>query len=269
MTNDSHSRILFNSEYFIAYYPKIGKLIGRNEAMLLALIHYWQSSSKPSGHVINGIRWIYNSYNQWQDQCCDMSTGSIKRAVKSLSEFPLIAVTNKFNSMFGLPSKTNWYTIIKSNFELFEAYLAQNKLSTDLDKNNLAQWIGQYSHYPMGQIVSIDTLYNKENITEKITYTPENVFVLLQDTGFSKNRAHKILQEYPREYILQKLRIYHFVLGSGKKIKNPCGFIIEALDKDYTPTTEHEKVMEDEKRFNVRAEIRQSLWENLRNQQNK
>ncbi|WP_462410365.1 conserved phage C-terminal domain-containing protein [Neobacillus sp. Marseille-QA0830] len=85
--------------------PSLAAKIGLNEAIVLQQIHYWVQTSS---HVIEGKRWIYNTYKEWQKQMPFWSESTIKRIILSLEErgFLLSANWNKIKL-----DKTKWYTI--------------------------------------------------------------------------------------------------------------------------------------------------------------
>ena len=85
--------------------PSLAVKIGLNEALVLQQIHYWVLSSK---HEINGRKWIYNTYKEWNLQFPFWSESTIKRTIHSLQVQGLI-LTGNFNR--SKMDKTKWYTI--------------------------------------------------------------------------------------------------------------------------------------------------------------
>ncbi|MFD0824623.1 hypothetical protein ACT8ZR_03030 [Neobacillus sp. M.A.Huq-85] len=45
--------------------PSFANIIGLNEAIVLQQLHYRVNKST---HIIEGRKWIYNTYNDWQEQ---------------------------------------------------------------------------------------------------------------------------------------------------------------------------------------------------------
>jgi hypothetical protein len=45
--------------------PTLAMKIGFREAIILQQVHYWLTKSL---HIIEGRRWIYNTYKDWQKQ---------------------------------------------------------------------------------------------------------------------------------------------------------------------------------------------------------
>ncbi len=104
------SQLLFNEPPLVIS-PSLARVVGLNGAIVLQQIHYWLQKS---GHMRNGVRWIYNTYKDWQEQFPFWSEKTIKRVIKGLKETGLIEIGN-FNKL--KIDKTNWYTI---NYEKVE-----------------------------------------------------------------------------------------------------------------------------------------------------
>jgi uncharacterized phage protein (TIGR02220 family) len=94
--------------------PALAVKIGLNEALVLQQIHYWVKSSK---HVIEGRKWIYNTYKAWQLQFPFWSESTIKRTIHSLEDQGLIITGNWNHSKM---DKTKWYTIDYERVEALE-----------------------------------------------------------------------------------------------------------------------------------------------------
>ena len=87
--------------------PSLAKAIGLNEAIILQQIHYWLDP-RMNKNKREGAHWVYNSYNQWQEQFCFMSKRTIQRAVLNLEKLSLL-ISKKVNQLNG--DSTKWYTI--------------------------------------------------------------------------------------------------------------------------------------------------------------
>ena len=48
--------------------PSLAKILGLDEAIIIQQLWYWLNPKRKSGKVINGYRWIYNTYKEWQEQ---------------------------------------------------------------------------------------------------------------------------------------------------------------------------------------------------------
>lgn len=62
--------------------PSLAKAIGLNEALFIQQLHYWSLKSKDG--------WVYNTYEQWQEQFPFWSNATIRRIIYSLEERKLI-----------------------------------------------------------------------------------------------------------------------------------------------------------------------------------
>ncbi|MGL4618710.1 MAG: hypothetical protein ACRCZS_06575 [Chroococcidiopsis sp.] len=93
ITTISHkdSNKLLLNEHPLIVLPALAKKLGsQNAAIALQQIHYW--SQKQCGKIIDGVRWIYNTYEQWQQQLPFLSISTIRRAIALLKKLNLIEV---------------------------------------------------------------------------------------------------------------------------------------------------------------------------------
>ena len=86
--------------------PSLAGVIGLNEALVLAQLHYWIDRSK---HIIEGRSWVYNTYADWGKQFPFWSASTIRRTLASLESRGLIETTSRHNRR-GFDN-TKWYTI--------------------------------------------------------------------------------------------------------------------------------------------------------------
>jgi hypothetical protein len=68
--------------------PEIASVIGMKESVVLNQIHYWLQ--KGSGKVIDGIRWIYNTIQDWTDQLKCLSFNQVRRALEHLEDLQIV-----------------------------------------------------------------------------------------------------------------------------------------------------------------------------------
>ena len=85
--------------------PTLAEVIGLNEALVLQQMQYWLSRSDK---VIDGRRWIYNTYDEWRVQFPFWSKNTIKRTILNLEMRGLVISANYNKAKF---DKTKWYTI--------------------------------------------------------------------------------------------------------------------------------------------------------------
>lgn len=98
------SKLLIN-ENPVMIIPSLAVKIGLNEAVILQQIHYWVQTSR---HVIEGRKWIFNTYKDWQEQLPFWSESTIKRTIHSLEKQGFLLSGNWNRSKM---DKTKWYTI--------------------------------------------------------------------------------------------------------------------------------------------------------------
>ena len=81
--------------------------IGLNEAIVLQQLHYWLRDTS-SGMECDGVRWIYNTTEQWLEQFPFWSESTLKRAFASLKTQGLLRCEKLNKSKRDM---TNFYTI--------------------------------------------------------------------------------------------------------------------------------------------------------------
>lgn len=119
---------LLIDEYPMIVLPSLAVEIGLDEAIVLQQIHYWIEIEKKSGkketiekHYHDGRWWIYNTYEQWQDQFPFWCEKTVRRTIKRLEKMDLLIYGN-YNK-FGY-DRTKWYTI---NYDVLESLINQHK----------------------------------------------------------------------------------------------------------------------------------------------
>ncbi|MFD0826345.1 hypothetical protein ACT8ZR_11830 [Neobacillus sp. M.A.Huq-85] len=105
--------------------PSLAKLIGLNEAIVLEQVHYWVNKSTD---LIEERKWIYNTYNDWQEQLSFWSLSTIKRIFHSLEDHGLILSGNWNQSKM---DKTKWYTIDYERLETLKLASGISKKEED------------------------------------------------------------------------------------------------------------------------------------------
>lgn len=62
----SKSYLLIN-EPPLTVSPTLAKIVGLDEAVVIQQVHYWLMNSKNAGRVEEGEKWVYNTYEEWQE----------------------------------------------------------------------------------------------------------------------------------------------------------------------------------------------------------
>jgi uncharacterized phage protein (TIGR02220 family) len=111
-------KVLATKENPLVILPSLAIKIGLREAIILQQIHYWLT--KNGAHVIEGRRWIYNTYTEWQKQFPFWSETTIKRSFLNLEKQGLL-ISGNWNAL--KMDKTKWYTINYEKLDLLELSL--------------------------------------------------------------------------------------------------------------------------------------------------
>ena len=88
--------------------PTLAAKIGLNEAIVLQQLHYWLVNPKNAGKVVDGKKWIFNTYEEWQENFPFWSTRTIARIFASLEQQGIV-ISDQFNK--GAYDRTKFYTI--------------------------------------------------------------------------------------------------------------------------------------------------------------
>ena len=123
--------------------------IGLNEAIVLQQLHYWLRDTN-SGMECDGVRWIYNTTEQWLEQFPFWSESTLKRAFASLKTLGLLRCEKLNKSKRDM---TNFYTI--------------NYGSELLDGGKLSESIGSKCAAPAGQNDTMEEVKMKRSIGSK------------------------------------------------------------------------------------------------------
>ncbi|NNU96300.1 DnaD domain-containing protein [Anoxybacillus sp. EFIL] len=117
------TRLLMDEEPLVIL-PSLAATIGLNESIVLQQLHYWLERSN---HIHEGYKWVYNTYEEWQEQFPFWSISTIRRIINKLEEKGLIIVSNFNKSKI---DKTKWYRIDYEKLTQFEQTTVQNDTST-------------------------------------------------------------------------------------------------------------------------------------------
>ena len=100
---------LLLDEHPLLVMPKLATLIGLNESIILQQIHYWLiGKEQRQQDYIDGHYWVYNTYEQWQEQFPFWSIRTLKRIFTTLENSGLLLSANYNKINF---DKTKWYSI--------------------------------------------------------------------------------------------------------------------------------------------------------------
>lgn len=115
------SKLLID-DYPIQVLPKLAVEVGLNEAIFLQQLHYWLNSK--SAKMKDGKKWVYNTYEDWQEQFPFWSVSTIKRTISSLEKQKMIYKGNYNRAGF---DKTVWYSVNYIELKRVSQRLGQNE----------------------------------------------------------------------------------------------------------------------------------------------
>ena len=105
--------------------PDLAYSIGLNEAIALQQINYWLQETK-SGMESDGVRWIYNTTEQWLEQFPFWSESTLKRTFTLLKTLGVLKIEQLNKSQRDM---TNFYTINYESELLDEVKVTESKRS--------------------------------------------------------------------------------------------------------------------------------------------
>lgn len=105
--------------------PDLAYSIGLNEAIALQQVNYWLQETN-SGLERDGVRWIYNTTEQWLEQFPFWSESTLKRTFTRLKSLGVLKVEQLNKSQRDM---TNYYTINYESELLDEVKVIKSKKS--------------------------------------------------------------------------------------------------------------------------------------------
>ncbi len=101
-------RLLANDGICLITHPEVALTLGKSEAIFLQQLHYWLTTDSEMGTMLDGQRWIYNSYKSWTENLRIYSESTIRRAINKLEKLGIILSKNLNKKR---SDHTKWYTI--------------------------------------------------------------------------------------------------------------------------------------------------------------
>lgn len=170
--------------------PDLAYSIGLNEAIALQQVNYWLKETT-SGLERDGVRWIYNTNEQWLEQFPFWSESTLKRTFTRLKNLGVLKVEQLNKSQRDM---TNYYTIN------YESELLDEVKVTKLKSSNCTLPSGQ--NEPMEQVKvkrsngSKRTALIRSNCTDVLT---ENT---TENTTDIKNPSCPVASQPDREVLI-------------------------------------------------------------------
>ncbi|HCB3494195.1 TPA: hypothetical protein RLT88_004149 [Escherichia coli] len=144
--------------------------IGLNEAIVLQQLHYWLNETN-SGTEHGGIRWVYNTTEQWLEQFPFWSESTLKRTFASLKSLGVLRREQLNKSKRDM---TNFYTInyeselleeVKVNESIRSKCISPSGQSDLMDGRKMTRSIGSKRHAVIGSKWPNDLTENTTEIT--------------------------------------------------------------------------------------------------------
>ncbi len=193
------TRLLMDEEPLVIL-PSLAATIGLNESIVLQQLHYWLERSN---HIHEGHKWVYNTYEEWQEQFPFWSESTIRRIITKLEKQGLIIAGNFNRSKI---DKTKWYRIDYDKLTEIEnpvyevnttvqndTSTAQNEQTTDEIDSPSAQneqsicskWTDEALNLnrPIPENTTEITTEKKEEVEEEARVR-ENPFAFFEQNGF-------------------------------------------------------------------------------------
>lgn len=122
---------LLLDEHPLLVMPKLATLIGLNESIVLQQVHYWlKSKEQRQQDFIDDHYWVYNTYEQWQEQFPFWSIMTIRRTITKLENKGLL-ISGNYN-MAGFDN-TKWYSINYAALDNLVSPSVQNEQTNTTD----------------------------------------------------------------------------------------------------------------------------------------
>ncbi|MBV7275711.1 DnaD domain protein [Clostridium sp. PL3] len=215
---------LIKDENIMIFHPKLAELLGLNESIILNQIHYWINKKT---NIIDGMSWVYNSYENWHKQLSFISTNTIKKAIKNLEDMEIILCAN-FNKC--KMDKTKWYTI---NYDKLKAFLEKHKDTTDKDELSITinDAMEDKNMHCSGLNLAEDVNNSGQAIPETTTETThnddaikENASTALESRKAQSSDVEKVLNILPESSSFKDIVEFYM-----KNISFPGGYELERL----------------------------------------
>lgn len=154
------NRLLID-DYPILVLPKLAVKIGLNEAIFVQQLHYWVNGK--NGKTRDSKKWVYNTYDEWQEQFPFWSNSTLRRIIKSCEEQGIV-ITGNFNKI-GI-DRTKWYTV---NYETISN---MTRPTSQFEQSICSKWTdetGQNDHMDVAKMTTPITRDYPETTSETTT----------------------------------------------------------------------------------------------------
>lgn len=174
-------------EYPLLVLKSLACSVGLNEAIFLQQVHFL-CAANAGGKVIDGERWIYNTYEQWQkDHFPFWSIRTIKRIVQSCIEKGLLATQKPGASNW---DQTLWYRV---NVDFVQGLTSEQCVETDSDNLTLSSSCQVVPPDSANLTLSLSETSSEKRYTAPPTPEPANVQVASLPAYTSEQKPERSL----------------------------------------------------------------------------
>lgn len=209
--------------------PDLAYSIGLNEAIALQQLNYWLQETN-SGLERDGVRWIYNTTEQWLEQFPFWSESTLKRTFTRLKSLGVLKVEQLNKSQRDM---TNYYTINYDSSLLDEVKVTKSKKSKcaapsaqndTMEEVNVKRSTGSKRTAVIRSNWHDDLTENTTESTTEITGKDSCPVALQPD------------QTDPADLVLDHFNLVtNSTYGKGGRTKTTLGYIRGRLAEDYSP----------------------------------
>ncbi|HFO0257372.1 Conserved phage C-terminus (Phg_2220_C) [Raoultella terrigena] len=209
--------------------PELAYSIGLNEAIALQQVNYWLKETT-SGLERDGVRWIYNTTEQWLEQFPFWSESTLKRTFTRLKSLGVLKIEQLNKSQRDM---TNYYTINYESELLDEVKVTKSKESKcavpsgqndTMEEVNVKRSTRSKRTALIGSKRPDDPTENTTESTTEIT-GKDSCPVAVQPDQIDP--AHLVLDHFNR--------VTNSTYGKGGRTKMTLGYIHGRLAEDYSP----------------------------------
>ena len=209
--------------------PDLAYSIGLNEAIALQQVNYWLKETT-SGLERDGVRWIYNTTEQWLEQFPFWSESTLKRTFTRLKSLGVLKVEQLNKSQRDM---TNYYTINYESELLDEVKVTKSKKSKcavpsgqndTMEEVNVKRSTGSKRTAVIRSNWHDDLTENTTESTTEITGKDSCPVALQPD---QTDPADRVLDHFNR--------VTNSTYGKGGRTKTTLGYIRGRLAEDYSP----------------------------------
>lgn len=185
--------------------PDLAYSIGLNEAIALQQVNYWLKETT-SGLERDGVRWIYNTTDQWLEQFPFWSESTLKRTFTRLKSLGVLRIEQLNKSQRDM---TNYYTINYESELLDEVKVTKSKSSKcavpsgqndTMDEGKMKR----SNRSKRAAVIRSNCTDDPTEITTEITtenLKPSCPDASLPDEVDDKSPAEKFLDAHPTAYL--------------------------------------------------------------------